>query len=160
MALKQIIPKVSFNQQKINQELVKGMDKYTKLVSKEFEETVQTWNEKPSFTRTVVTSGNNIIGEVSTKNKIYIFVSDGTNRHWVGPKNASRLRFRSGYNAKTSQGRIPSVSGGATGSVVFSRGHYVSGIKARKFDTQIKNDTESRFKDYMLNAFEDAILEV
>lgn len=135
------------------------MDRYTKLVQKEFAETYQTWQHKPSFVRLVTTQGGKVIGEVSTGDKIYTYVSGGTKRHFVAPRRASRLAFRSQYRAKSSPSRIPSGSGGASGSMVFSRGHFVSGIDARKFDKQIKNDTESRFRDYMLNAFENAFLE-
>ena len=144
----------------MNRKLIEGMDRYTKLVLKEFQETTQTWSNKPSFDRLVTTNGFRIVGEVSTGNKIYRYVSSGTKRHFVGPRNATRLRFRNQYTAKSDPGRIPSRSGGASGNFVFSRGHYVNGIEARKFDTQIKKDTEQRFKDYMLNAFENALLGV
>jgi hypothetical protein len=159
MTFKAIIPRIKTNPQKVNRKLIEGMDRYTKLVLKEFQETVQTWREKPSFTRLVTTSGNKIIGEVSTTNKIYVFVSGGTKGHRVPKSGFANLRFRSQYTAKTSPGRIPSGSGGASGNYVYSRGHFVKGIKARKFDKQIMDDTEKRFKDYMLNAFENAILE-
>lgn len=160
MRFQAIIPQQNLNFNNVNRKLIDGMDRYTKLVLKEFQETTQTWNGKPSFDRLVTTSGFRVIGEVSTSNKIYRYVSNGTKRHFVGPRNSTRLRFRSQYTAKSAPGRIPSRSGGPSGNFVFSRGHYVSGIEARKFDAQIKKDTEQRFKDYMLNAFENALLGV
>jgi len=140
--------------------LIEGMDRYTKLVLKELQETTQTWSNKPSFDRLVTINGFRIVGEVSTGNKIYRYVSSGTKRHRVPKSGFRRLAFRSQYSAKSAPGRIPSRSGGASGSMAFSMGHYVNGIEARKFDVQIKKDTEQRFKDYMLNAFENVLLGV
>ena len=160
MRFQAIIPQQNLNWNNVNSKLVDGMDRYTKLVLKEFQETTQTWDNKPSFDRLVTTNGFKVVGEVSTSNKIYRYVSNGTRRHFVAPRRANALRFRSQYTAKSAPGRIPSRSGGASGNFVFSRGHYVNGIEARKFDTQIKKDTEQRFKDYMLNAFENALLGV
>lgn len=125
----------------------------------EFQETVQTWNHKPSFSRTVITKGDIVEGEVSTKDKIYGYVSEGTKRHFVTPRRARKLSFRSVYNAKTKPGKIPSGGGGASGNTVFSNGHWVKGIEAREFPKHIKKDTEDRFDQYMNEALSN-ILEV
>jgi hypothetical protein len=45
-----------------------------------------------------------------------LMLNDGTKRHWVGPKNKKALRFV-----------------GKNGRWWFSKGHFVSGIKAMKF---------------------------
>ena len=121
-------------------------------------ETTKTWDTKPGFERSVSSTNNKITGEVSTTNKIYGYVSDGTKDHFVRPKNANALRFNSKYSAKTSPGRISARGGGRSGNIVFSKGHMVKGIKARKFDKQIKDLTEDRFKELFFEAL-DVILE-
>lgn len=160
MGFKAVLAKVKFSTDSINRELLDGMDRYTKLVLKEFDETVQTWSNKPAFTRTVATRGKKIEGEVSTKNKIYGFVSGGTVAHTIFPRRAKRLAWQLFYTPKTTVGKIPSKAGGPSGAMQFSRGHRVSGITARKFDKQIKDDTEERFYKYMYRALESALLEV
>lgn len=131
-------------------------------MSKEFKETTKTWKSRnrPNFSPKIKTAKNKVTGEVSTTAKVYRYVSEGTKRHFVAPKNGRALAFRSKYTAKTSPGRIPARSGGGSGGTVFSRGHWVKGINARKFDEQIKDDTEDRFNQYMNQALENAILEV
>ena len=135
------------------------MDRFTQIVSRDFQETVKTWNNKPGFDRDVSSNANAIVGEVKTDNEIYRYVSNGTKRHFVAPRRARALRFRTGYTAKSSPSRISSRNGGASGNFAFSKGHFVSGIKARKFDKQIKDFREKKFSEVMLNALEDALLE-
>ena len=121
---------------------------------------MQTWSKKnqPKFKPHVKTTKFRVTGRVSTVAEVYRFVSEGTKGRFVAPKNGKVLRFKSGYKAKTSPGRIPSRSGGSFGSNAFSKGHRVSGIKARKFDKQVKEDTKDRFKMYMNQGLEDALL--
>lgn len=128
---------------------------------KNFQETTKTWRSQPAFKRVVFSRGTNAIaGEVSTTNKIYGYVSNGTKTHFIAPRRVRALRFRSGYTAKTSSRRISARSGGRSGPFVYSRGHIVKGIRPRKFDTQIKKLLEPRFFEIMANSMEDAILEV
>ena len=141
------------------QELVSQMTKFMDLVSADFKETVQTWKKKhqPKFEPKVKATKKMIKGEVSTVRKIYGYVSNGTKDHFIAPKNARMLRFKSKYTAKTAVGRIPSSTGGASGKFAFSRGHMVKGIKPRNFPLQIRNKREQDFKDALIAGLEKII---
>lgn len=67
-------------------------------------------------------------------------LSAGTKRHWVGPRRASILRWKVGYRQKTRPCWIGSRPGGKqTNTYAYSKGHYVSGIKAREYgETMVK----------------------
>ena len=147
------------NEKKVRAEIENGMKRYTKLVSKYFRTTTQTWKKshQPKFNPHVRVSKKAITGTVSTTARIYRYVSEGTKRHYVRPRRAGSLAFPSGYTAKTSQGNIPARNGGSSGNTVFSRGHWVSGIKARKFDIQIRDDTADRFEQYMNFAIQNSV---
>ena len=135
------------------------MNKVTQRLQRDFQDTVKTWNNQPVFTRTVSSSTNKIVGEVYTSNKIYGYVNNGTKAHFIAPKNVRALRFRSRYTAKTSPGRIFAKNGGASGNFVFSKGHMVKGIQARKFDKQIADFEQDKVVDIFTESL-DELLEV
>lgn len=121
-------------------------------MKRHYEATVETWTRKPKFTLTVKVTREKITILVTTKDKIYEYVSLGTKRHWVGPKNKRALKFQAGYSPKTRRGLVGSVPGGASGDFVFSSGHYVGGIKAREFDKSIAKVWRRAFAKRMQGA--------
>lgn len=134
-----------------------GMNRFTKLVESDFDSSTKDFDDKPNFIRKVEVKNTQIVGRNFTDNEVYGFLNYGTKRHFVAPKAGGVLRFRTGYRTKTQRGRIRSRSGGASGGVAYSKGHYVSGIKARKFDKLIKEKRKKDFIDIMSNALRDAI---
>lgn len=134
----------------MQKKITQAMSDFVDDIEKDFESTVQTWDTKVKFSKNVKSRSNRVEGKVDTDNKIYGYVSNGTNDHFVAPRRASALRFQPNYKTKTRRGKIPSRAGGASGSFVFSKGHMVKGIKARKFDLQIKEKREKEFSKRML----------
>lgn len=138
------------------------MTDFSKLISKDFKETVKTWKDKnkPTFNPQVRQTKNTFSAEVSTGAKIYRFVSGGTKRHPIPKKFPAKiLRFKGGYEAKTEPGRISSRSGGPFGPWVSKKSVMHPGIKARKFDEQIKEFREKSFEQLMLAALLDVMEE-
>jgi hypothetical protein len=132
------------------------MEKFVDVMDKDFQSSVKDWKTKVDFDKEVRTKNNAIEGEEGTDNDIYRFVSAGTKRHYVAPRRAKVLAFKPNYKTKSVAGTIPSRSGGASGNMAFSKGHYVSGIKAREYPKQI---AKKRMKDFV-KIMTDAIIEV
>ena len=118
--------------------------------------TVNTWKHQPDFEKIVEIGSAAISILVGTDNEIYRYVNDGTKRHWVEPKKAKALRFRSLYTAKTTPGKMVARSGGASGPFWYSKGHWVSGIDDRNFDEAIQKEWEPKFKSRMEDAMKKA----
>lgn len=126
------------------------------MVKRDFDSSVRTFDNKPNFVRIVSVDGSKITGVYKTDNEVYGFLNYGTKGHMVMPKNGRALRFRANYKSKTRPGSIKASGGGASGSYVFSKGHYVKGIEARRFDEQIKEKREKDFVRLMKSALRDA----
>lgn len=149
MKFQTIIPKLKFDPLTVNSQFEVQMIRFMRVVHSDFMMTVSTWKHKIKFTNKTHRKRKVIEGEVLTGYKRYAYVNNGTKGHYVYPKNASALRFRSSYTAKTRAGDLISRGGGASGARVFSKGHWVKGIEARNFDKEIKALREKDFLSYM-----------
>lgn len=109
----------------------------------------QTWQHQPVFfeQKQRAQAGNLSSGEIriTTNDRIYRFVDEGTRPHIIRPKKPGGvLVFRGGYVAKTIPGYIVSRAGGATGDTVFARVVYHPGTKPRKFTQTIMQRWQQR----------------
>jgi hypothetical protein len=133
-------------------ELLNVVRKAGRDIQKDFQVTTKTWKHKPKFE--VITSlskpGPSVL--VGTNDAIYRYVDEGTRPHIIRPKKAKRLRFQGGYQAKTQIGVIGSSAGGASGSIIYSRGVKHPGTKARKFSQAIEKKWTKPFKSRMNDA--------
>lgn len=119
----------------------------------DFEVTTYTWTKKPKFQRLVSVGPNSVDILVGTDDEIYKYVDEGTKRHFIAPKNAPALAWRVGYRPKTVAGKMIAQAGGAFGNFAYnSKGHWVKGIKARKFTKTIQKSWEKKFKTRMEKA--------
>ena len=151
ITFKAVLPKKAklIDQAKLKRELNRALDVTGDIIRNDFRSTTRTWSQrnKPSFGKIGPKNFKDARGiEVNTKSRIYFFLTRGTRDHFVGPKRASALRFQSGYKAKTARRVIGSGSGGAFGPVRFSKGHIVSGIRARDFDKAIAKKNQKKFQ--------------
>lgn len=132
-------------------EAIEGYIKKTALPA--FKSTVQTWSpaSKPDFEEGYGRKGDEEYGEVAASqstDRIYRFVSKGT-----------KVRFATmtpGFMPKTAPGRIPAEAG--AGTVAFVNPLFPHpGIKARKFDRQIRVKTRAAFKAEAKAVFAQAV---
>lgn len=121
-------------------------------IEKDFRATVATWDRKPEFNVDISLAGGTPSVEVTTDDEVYKYLDEGTRAHFVAPVNAKALAFSPNYTAKTSPGVLGSRGGGATGGVVFSKGHMVSGIEARHFSEKIIKKWRGTFGKRMAQA--------
>ncbi len=150
ITIKAILPKKAelLNQRKLDRELRSALDRTGNIIRSEFRKTTKTWSDrnKPSFGKIGPKKFGNGRGiEVNTKSKIYFYLTHGTRDHPIAPRRAGALRFQTGYRAKTARRFIGSGSGGAFGPIAFSKGHVVSGIRARDFDKVIAEQQQKKF---------------
>ena len=142
ITIKAIVPKTNklIDQRKLDRELKGTLDRRGNIIRTDFRKTTRTWNDKPAFRKTGPKSERGgLVVEIFANNKVYFYLTHGTQSHLITPKRAGALRFQTGYRAKTRVRVLGSRSGGAFGAVAFSKGHRVGGIKAREFDKEIAN---------------------
>lgn len=120
------------------QALDESYEKTEDQMQRFFDKTVKTWKKKPKAKVRRIQKGKFVFLELEIMSKVWHWLNAGTVRHYVAPKKAKALAFKSGYKAKTKAGRLSSKSGGARGKTRFSKGHWVSGIKARGWSTIIE----------------------
>jgi len=100
-----------------------------------FESTTKDFNSKPVFTRSITSRALGVIGQVSTSDDNYYYLTRGTRVRYAIMSND--------FRAKTRPGTLPSRPGRG-GFVTLTR-NPLPGIKARNFDKIIKARTEKKF---------------
>lgn len=126
-------------------------------VVKQLERATNAWEHKPDFdTRMTVVAGGIAfdVFPVGPNKQIFIWVDNGTRRHWVAPVKAGALAFQR-YRPHTRPGGGYGGYGSSYGPVMFSKGHYVSGIEPREF-TRLAADAAAK---PLSDAVRDAIRE-
>lgn len=146
--IKGIFPKKPFlvDRRKLESEMNGALNKTAKVILSDFRKTTRTWTNKPTFRKAGPRGG---AVDVFTSNRIYFFLTRGTKRRFVAPRKAKALRFKAGYNAKTRPRVIGSRGGGAFGPTAFSKGHWIKGIKARDFDTEIQKRRQKTLNNFI-----------
>lgn len=113
-----------FDAGKLQAQIDAGLDKAAEGLTVDFKKTVSTWNDKPTFKTYKLKEAR----VVSSLNKIYFFVSEGT-----------RIRYATmtpNFQAKTAPGRLQ--SGAGRGGVLYiNKKRPRPGIKGRKFAEQL-----------------------
>lgn len=109
----------------------------------------ETWEHQPVFfeLKTAAAGGNLHSGtiRITTNDRIYKFVDEGTRPHIIAPRKAGGvLVFRTGYRAKTVPQYILSRAGGAFGPVRFARVVKHPGTKPRRFTQTITKRWQER----------------
>lgn len=151
------IKPAKFNEKKVYAALEKEIKAISKDILFDFEVTTWTWKHKVKFQRLVQIGPSSAEILVGTDDEIYGYVDQGTKRHFVAPKRAPALAWQTGYTPKTVVGKMIAQPGGAFGSYAYdSKGHFVSGIKARKFTKTIQKSWEKKFKSRMEKAMRTA----
>lgn len=153
---KEIKPK-RLQDKAMNAALKRELEAISKDILFDFEATTWSWKHKVKFQRLVSVGPNSTDILVGTDDEIYGYVDQGTKRHFVAPKVAPALAWRTGYQSKTVVGKMVAREGGSFGGFAFdAKGHYVSGIKARRFTKQIQKSWEKKFKSRMERAMKEA----
>jgi len=127
------------------------------VIKSDFHSVTRTWNHQPRFETEIHFSGTEPSLNVTTNDKVFGFLDAGTRSHWVKPKRAGVLAFRSKYRSKTRPRIIGSTAGGGSGAMAFSKGHRVSGIQKREFTKTIKSIRKPGFERAMQTALREGL---
>lgn len=111
-----------------------ALDETSKAIEADYHVVTQTWEHKPKWN---ITRPNWWTREIYTEDEIMGYVSEGTKPHEIRPRNAPRLAFQSGYNAKTMPRIIASRPGGSYGPTVYSMGVHHPGNEGRDYPETI-----------------------
>jgi hypothetical protein len=133
--------------------IANALDGAAKGVLIDFKTTTSSWRHKPSFQTSSPSPYERIVG---TSDEIYGYVNNGTRAHTIRPR-GRRLRFASGYRAKTRPGVIGSTGGGPFGSPVFARVVHHPGTAARHFDEAIAKKWQAQLPVIMQRAIDSEI---
>jgi hypothetical protein len=120
---------------------------------KDFEKTTSTWSHKPDFVIKEQPTGF----LVGTDDEVWTMLDKGTRAHRIVARRAKRLRFSSGFTAKTRPGFVGSQSGGASGGPVFAQEVNHPGTTARgwskliaaKYRVQMQRYISARIREAM-----------
>lgn len=162
IAFRAIKPGKPFQSSIFREEVTREADAIRRDMLDDFKRTTATWEHKVKFT-SKVQSGAAVGGvsvAVSTTDKIYRYVDQGTKRHPIPkkpfPKKGKRLWFQTGYKAKTSPNVILSTPGGPVGPFVPARQVMHPGTAPRNFSKVIKQSYTKEFRRRVQNALDRA----
>lgn len=124
----------------------------------DFNDVTSDWQTDVTFdARVEVQGGNIVIGIGPRRNaKIWRYVDEGTRAHAIRPRRAKRLRFQTGYSARTRPGRAHVGNGTASGDVVYSAGVWHPGTEAREFTKTIMDKWRKEIAQVVRDAIKEA----
>lgn len=152
--LKQVKPK-RLKPDRIRLEVLNELKSQAKIIVGEYGKTTATWKTQVQFDYSLSTKSGDLTVVVAPNGpgaEVYGYVDDGTEPHDIYPVRAKRLRFLSGYKAKTRPNVIGSTSGGSYGEEVFRMHVRHPGTEARNFSKIIEKRRRAPFRKAMLAA--------
>jgi hypothetical protein len=151
--IKLILPK-PFKPDALINELKKGVRETQRKIQQDFQGTTEGWKHEVKFTlHNLTVNDKEISGATGTKDKIYRYVSQGTEPHIIRAKPGKTLRFFPGYSAKTRPNSIVSGGGGGqTDVAVFRQEVHHPGNDPRNFPQTIARLRNADFKRRMKEA--------
>ena len=110
-----------------------------------FLKTIESWDNKPLFSKLTKTESNGIIGQVWTDDNVYHILDGGAKPHPITATKGEFLHFQTGFTPKTRPRWIGSQSGGKDKSSPWAHVKFVDhpGVKAREWAKTIAEDTQS-----------------
>lgn len=101
--------------------------------------TTRTWKHQPVFKPHVSVGGGRLSVNITTDDKIYRYVTEGTPPHTIVARGARVLAFHSGYRSKTSPEMFTSHAGGPFGNMIHAKVVHHPGTRARHFVENIED---------------------
>lgn len=143
-------------------ELLNALRSAGRAIRKDFEGTVEHWEQKPRFEIKISLSFNIAPGpsvQVFTEDELYRKISEGTGGPYpifagiyTGRSDKETLAFPRPFVPKTTPGSLNTTQGFIGGEIVNVPYVEHPGIEPRKFDEQVKEKWEGAFKERMHTA--------
>ena len=141
------------NSKAFRKEIEDELHRQLKILMGDCKMITRTWEHEVDF-KTDIKFGADDEVSISTKDKIFGYLENGTPDHMVPRTGTATMRFHSRYKAKTRPRLIGSTKGGGHGPIWFSKRHKVKGIQPREYFKTMKDIRESGFERSMEKAFE------
>lgn len=130
-----------------------GLKDAAEDAQRDMQKTTATWQHKPTFAIKEQPTGF----LVGTDDDVWNMLDVGTRAHLIIARRAKRLRFSSGFTAKTRPGFVGSQAGGASGGPVFAQSVQHPGTTARgwskliaaKYRVQMQRYIGARIREAM-----------
>lgn len=114
----------------------------------------ETWSKQVSFSKKVSLAGGLASVDVTTTDKRYVWVSEGTKLHDIVPKSeGTALKYPGTYDAKTLPGVLHAEEA-VVGPDIYSPYAVHPGIEPRNFDQEVKKIWDDKFPERMQIALE------
>ncbi|MFH1553483.1 MAG: hypothetical protein ABII76_01270 [Pseudomonadota bacterium] len=140
-----------------------GLDEVGKLLLKYHEQATHTWEPKVDFKvkiGRVLTSSKELRVDITTNDKRYLYVDQGTKPHIIRAKRAKTLAFPSQFTPKTRPGEIGSGHGSHGGPTVYTQEVHHPGTKPRKFSVEIVKRSADSTEAIMQKAMDKVAKEI
>lgn len=132
--------------------MLRALEKLGEGMKKDFEKTVETWEDHPEFVIHMSTTKGLLLVEVSTDDEIYAYVDGGTEEHIIEAAIAPYLVYKKGYTPKT----VPRVlSSGPSSYAGPTRRRKVvihPGTEPRNFAEVVQEEWTPRAKKFLEEA--------
>lgn len=134
LKLKPIKPKADpLNVAAIERTVKQVMQQAADDAKSDLEKTTQGWSRSVSF-QAIPDATGFIVG---TDDEVWNMLDQGTKPHRITPRRATRLRFQSGYKAKTRPRVLGSGGGGASGDVIYAKAVDHPGTAPREWSKMV-----------------------
>lgn len=148
LRVKTIIPS-RYNDPKLEARIQKEAKKLNKQIEADYNKLLK-WKKKLVFDKTAEIDGRGVTSSVTTENEIFGYLDQGTKKHLVRPTRTRALHWkappRSGRRGRPRRQ-----------TDAFSKGHWVSGIQARRYVDQIYKMWANKYVIAMTDVFNQAL---
>lgn len=150
-----ISKKLSVDPVRMARAITNTLNSTAQAVKVDFNVTVQTFAEKPTF---AITSPTQYQRQVSTDDENYARLNDGTRPHEIRPGPSGVLVFQTPFSSKTVPNQIMSRAGRQGGNTVFIRKPIQHpGTAPRAFDTAIAKKWDRQFATIMQRSIDSEV---
>lgn len=129
-----------------------------RAMREDFEATVETWDQKPTFNIKTTASTKSIKMRIWTDDPIWNLLDCGADPHPIDAVQADKLVFPYGYQPKTAPDHLWSKEGGEFGDNVYADHVDHPGFEARRWTCAVAEKWDCKIKDLMQCAVKDAVL--
>ena len=128
-----VATQLGMNQRQLRVVMERAMKESAREVRHDYERVTSTWTHKPHITEEVNTRAGRVEAMIGTDDEIFGYVDRGTKAHRIVARKAKALRFWSGFHPKTTPNALNVGGGGVFGNIIFRKGVWHPGTKARRF---------------------------
>ena len=143
---------------KVRLEILNALRAQGKEIVADYNQTVQTWRNKPAFEVAVSLAGGGatvLVTPDGPNRQQFEYVDKGTRPHIIRVRRAPALRFRLGGSPKTQPGVIGSGSGSPPNGFWRAKDFVRHpGTEARRFSEIIEKRRRKRFQEAMVDAMQ------